>query len=408
MTTRLGRILALTSIHTLVLILTVSCGGRSDQEVVEGHEKEEGHNEAVEGLLEISAEKIAAMQLVTTAVEERTLPARLDTTGQVDFDQDQLAHVSARIPGRVHEVLAKLGARVEQGETLAVLDSIELGRAEADYLQAKAREQLTGENLRRAEGLYADRISSEQEMLSARAAHLEAESELQNAHETLHLYGMTRGQIDALTFDNQGRSLFPIRAPITGKIVEKHIARGELVPPERVLFSIANLEEVWIWIDVFERDLQQVHLEDDVEVRVDAFPDSTFHGWVTYLSDQIDLETRRVRARIDVENKDGRLRPGMFVRVSLSDPHSLGAGSSAAPVSTVPESAIQRVGDSSIVFVALSENRFQARPVRLGRRAGGVVEIVEGLSAEDEVVVEGGFFLKSEMSKDQLGEGDEH
>lgn len=405
---QVGSFLAVSPGLAVALVVALSCAEGSNRQLEETVDQEDHHDEATESLLEISSEKVAAMRLVTAFAERRTLPGRLETTGQVDFDHDQLAHVSPRIPGRVHEVRAVLGATVRRGEILAVLDSIELGRAKADYLQAQAREQLARQNLDREEELFTDRISSEKEMMVSRAAHVEAEAELRNAFETLHLYGLSDQEIAGVTYDNPGRSLFAVRAPLAGKVVEKHVTIGELVTPERNLLVIANLEQVWIWIDVFERDLSQVHLEDDVEVRVDAYPEVRFEGRVSYLSPQVDVDTRRVRARIDVGNLDGRLRPGMFARVILTDPHSSPTIGSGDQVLTVPESAVQRIGEAAIVFVALAEDQFEARSVGLGRRAGGVVEILEGLSTTDRVVVKGTFFLKSELSKDELGEGDEH
>lgn len=394
-------------------ILTAGCSDVAQQErasdATHGAEGDDTHSDEGhdEGIVELTSTKAAAAEIETLAVARASLPAQLATTGQVDFNQDRLAHVSPRIPGRVHEARARLGQRVRRGEVLAMLDSIELGRAKAEYLQAKAREQLTRENLAREESLYADRISSEKEMLAAKAAHIEADAELRNAEETLHLYGLSDGEVASVTYENPGRSLFPIRAPLSGKIVEKHVTVGELVTPERNLFSLADLSEVWVWIDIYERDLQQVHLDDDVAVRVDAYPELEFGGTVSYLSDRVDVDTRRVRARIDVANPEERLRPGMFAQVELTDPHESG-GEAPAPVLVVPEEALQRDGDVTIVFVDLGQGRYERREVKTGRKSGRSVEVIEGLALGETIVSAGAFFLKSELAKDELGEGHGH
>jgi cobalt-zinc-cadmium efflux system membrane fusion protein len=365
---------------------------------------EEAHDE---GIVELAGAKALAAKLETSVVESASLPAQLATTGQVDFNQDRLAHVSPRIAGRVHEARARLGQRVRRGEILAMLDSIELGRAKADYLQARARAQLTRENFEREESLFADRIASEKELLAAKAALIEAEAERRSAEETLHLYGLSDEEVATVTYENPGRSLAAIRAPLSGKIVEKHITVGELVTPERNLFSLADLSEVWVWIDIYERDLQQVHLDDEVDVRVDAYPEREFSGTVSYLSDRVDLETRRVRARIDVANPEERLRPGMFAQVELTDPHQ-GGGGTLEPVLVIPETALQRDGEATIVFVDLGQGRYERREVVTGRRAGGSVEVIEGLASGERVVSAGVFFLKSELARDELGEGHAH
>jgi len=377
----------------------------STEQSVEDAPTEELHDD---NIVELSPEKVNAAGIKTTAASFTALPSLLVTTGQVDFNQDRLAHVSPRIAGRVHETRARLGQKVRRGEVLAILDSIELGRSKAEYLRARAREQLTRENYEREQELFADRISSEQEMLAAKAAYIEAQADLRSAEETLHLYGLTEAEVAAVTYDNPGRSLFPIRAPLSGKVVEKHVTVGELVTPERNLFSLADLGEVWVWIDVYERDLRQVHVDDGVDVRVDAFPDLEFRGTVSYLSDRVDLDTRRVRARIDVKNPREVLRPGMFAQVELTDPHGTDEGAVRAPALTLPESALQRDGDVMVAFVSLGEGRYERRVVRTGRKAGGLVEVIDGLEAGDLIVSAGAFFLKSELAKSELGEGHGH
>ena len=369
---------------------------------------EHAGEEHEERIVELTPEAAERAQIETVPVGVRSLAAELETTGRVDFDRNRVSHVSPRIQGRVHAVRALLGQRVGKGETMAVLDSIELGRAKADFLQAHARHELAEQNLEREEKLYADRISSGQEVLEARSAHSEADAALASARETLHLVGLRDEAIEALGYDDPQASLYPVRAPFGGKVVEKHVTVGELVTPEQNIFTVADLDRVWIWNDVYERDLRQVHLDDDAEVRVDAFPDATFSGQVSYLSDQVDADTRTVRARIDAENPDGKLRPGMFATVRLSDPHAAGSSEAAPERPVVPEGAVQRDGEEFLAFVALGPNRFEVRELQIGRRAGGEVEVLAGLEEGERVVVEGAFLLKSEASKDSLGEGHEH
>lgn len=396
------------------LVATGACSnaeqsvGEEASAQAESHEAEGQEETHEEGIVTLAGPKLGAAGVETATASLTSLPALLVTTGQVDFNQDRLAHVSPRIPGRVNEVRARLGEPVRRGDVLAMLDSIELGRSKAEYLQAKAREQLTRENYEREQGLYSDRISSEKEMLEAKAAYVEAGAELQSAEETLHLYGLTEEEVGSVTYENPGRSLFPVRAPLSGKVVEKHVTVGELVTPERNLFSLANLSEVWVWIDVYEKDLQRVHIDDQVDLRVEAFPNLEFRGTVSYLSDRVDIDTRRVRARIDVENPDESLRPGMFAQVELTDPHGAGAADVSVPALTVPEEAVQRDGDSMIVFIDLGGGRFERREVETGRKAGGLFEVTEGLAPGEVVVSRGVFFLKSELAKGELGEGHGH
>ncbi|HBL31602.1 MAG TPA: efflux RND transporter periplasmic adaptor subunit [Acidobacteria bacterium] len=361
------------------------------------HGEEGGEEKHEEGVVELTPEAHARAGIETAAVEAQALGAVLDTTGQVGFNEDRLAHVGPRISGRITAVSATLGQRVKRGETLAVLDSTELGQAKAAYQQALARETLTRETYERERRLAAEKISSEQEALTARAAHLEAAAELRRAEETLRLMGLAASQMG-----QAGSSLSPVTSPFAGTVVEKEADLGEMVSPERNLFTVADLSRVWIWIDVFEKDLRRVHPDDDVSVEVDAYPGETFEGKVSFLAGSVDTTTRTVRARIDVNNADGRLRPGMFARIRLTDPHIAPAGPG---VPVVPESALQRRGEEFDVFVPDGERRYRRREVRTGRKAGDFVEILEGLKPGERVVVKGAFLLASEAAKETMGEG---
>lgn len=396
---RLVRASAFSSLLVLLLLFSTACGSG---EPAENDRDESALTEEAldEGVIELSPQMLAREEFTTAAVEKRSLAPELNTTGQVDFAEGLLAHVTPRIPGRVHEVQATLGDRVKKGQVLIIIDSIELGQAKAAYLQAKAQEDLARQNFERERGLYTDRITSEREMFAAKAAHLESRASLRNAEETLHLYGLSDQKIGALAHESPAASLLPVRAPLSGKVVEKHVAVGELVTPERNLFSIADLSRVWIWIDIYERDLRHVHLEDDVQVEVDAFPGEAFGGKVSYLSDQVDTDTRTVRARVDVENPQRMLRPGMFARVRISDPHQVAQNDGSL---AIPEACVLRNGDGFIAFVALDATRFERRAITIGRRGEGYIEILSGLDFGEQVVSDGAFLLKSRASKaDQM------
>ena len=374
----------------------------------EAHTDSHEHDDHGENVVELTPEAASRAGIRTSSVEQRILASQLSTTGQVDFDQTRLAHVSPRISGRVHRVHAVLGQRVGAGQELAEIDSIELGQAKAVFLQAKAGEELARKSFDRAQSLLADRIASEQEVIEAEADLRGATAALRTAEETLRLFGLSQPQIDALSYQDHKAAVYPLRAPFAGTLVERHVTLGELVTPERNLFTLADLSRVWIWIDVYQRDLGKVHLEDDARARVDAFPDEVFAGKVSYLSAQVESDTRTVRARLDVENPDGKLRPGMFVEVELLDPHAREGEVTETASLVVPESALVRDGEEQVVFVPVGERRFERRDVRIGKKSGGFIAVLDGLELGEAVVIEGAFLLKSAASKDSLGGGHSH
>ena len=379
----------------------------------EGHDDhdddDDGHDDHGEELapVELSEGAAAHANIRTLLVGDTPLSGVFETTGEVGFNEDHLVHVSPRISGRVDRVAASLGDRIDAGDVLAVLDSIELGQAKAELLQAQAREEVTRENLEREMQLLGERISSEREVAQARAEHREALATFETAKEKLRLFGLPNDELKSIRYGDPTAALLPIRAPQSGKVVEKHVVAGELVTPERELFTLADLDTVWIWVDIFEQRLPNVHLDDMASVRVDAHPERVFEGTVGYIRDQVDPHTRTVRARVDVPNPNGVLVPGMFARVVLTDPHREAAVGSGHTV-VVPEAAIQREGEERIAFVQIRERTYEPRHLELGDASDGFVEVLAGIEPGEAVVVEGAFILRSEASKEAMGGGHSH
>jgi len=406
------------ALGVLAVLLGGACGGDKHDDHDEHGEGEPGgehgdehagHDEHEEGgPIELTPEAAARANIVTSKVELRALSSEIGTTGEVGFDETRVAHVSPRISGRVHNVRALLGDRVKKGQVLAVIDSVELGEAKGGYLKAKARLEVAERTYEREQRLAEKKISSEQDMLDARAAYRDARVERDTSRQSLRLLGLANNAIDKIAYDSSATALLSLRAPLDGKIVDIHATVGELITPATKVFTVADLGQLWIWIDVYERDLAHVHIGDVAHVRADAFPERAFVGKLSYLQDQVDRHTRTVRARIDVDNPDGILRPGMFARVRLADPHAKDGVADAKPVPVVPKSAVQRDGDERVVFVLVAERTYVRREVELGRTAGEVVEVTQGLQGGEVIAVQGGFLLKSEALKGAMGGGHSH
>lgn len=361
------------------------------------HGDEYGHGD--EGTVELSAEAIERIGLATAPATARNLDGRRSTTGEIGFDETRLAHVGSRVEGRLVRVPAELGESVGNGEVLAVVDSVGLGEAKAAYLRARAHHEVARRRFEREQSLHADRIASEADLLDAEAAARESAADLAAAREALRLLGLADREIERLSWDDPTDARVAVRAPFAGKVVAREATLGELVSPEDTLFTLADLSEVWLWIDLYERDLAHVETGQRVEVRLDAWPGETFEGELTYIADQLEPESRTVRARVDLPNPEGRLKPGMFGRVALT----AAGGGEGPPVLTVPRTAVQRDGVESVVFVQTAPGRFERREIVLGRVTDDLAEVVSGLSEGDEVVTEGAFLIRSQASADQLG-----
>lgn len=363
-----------------------------------GHDKEGegGHDDHEEGVVQLSPEALAEVSIKVATATKRKIPRQIRTTARVDYDETRIAHVGPRIPGRVHKVSKRLGDMVEADEELATLDSVVLGESIAQHRAAAVDEELARKTLDRERALLKEKLTSEQQLIEAEATHQKAVAAKRVASEQLRLYGGrgVRG------------SYYKLRSPIAGKIVQKHLALGELVTPEDKVYTVADLSALWIWVDIFERDLGRVHVDDDATVTTDAYGSDSFVGKVAYVMDEVDPDTRTVRARIDIANVDGRLKPGMFANVTLSDPHGDTTGTN--EVVAVPPDAIQRDGDGWIVFVTEGGGKFERREVKVGVRTPEFVEVLSGIEDGDQVVTKGAFLLKSEAAKESMGGGHSH
>lgn len=360
------------------------------------HAEEEGeeHDE-----VKLSREALAAIGLKLVAVEQRAMGALVHTTAVLKPNADRIAHVSPRIPGRVAQSLVALGQQVRQGERLLILDSVELGEAKSAFRKAMARREVTRSGYERAKRLYEDgQIASEKEMLEAKGNYLEAKAEFETAEERLHLYGLSQAEIERINPAHDPEvSLFAVTAPLSGTVVEKHLTLGELVGPETAVCTIADLSSLWIILNIYEKDIPRVHLGQQVEVEVDAYPGRKFQGTLTYVGAMLDEETRTAEARVEIDNAAGELKPGMFARVALQTEVF-------TDVLAAPAAAVQREGKDQVVFVAQEDTVFSRRVVQVGRAFDGWIEITAGLQAGEQVVAQGSFNLKSELAKASFGE----
>lgn len=368
-------------------------GGHDEHK--EGHEGHEEHGEP--GVVKMAAEVQKQNGVAVAAAAKQRMAGAISSTGKVEANADRIAHVSPRISGKIVAVRASLGDSVAAGQALATIDSVELGEALSRYHQSKTKLALAQSNMDRIKTLVDKKIAARKEILQAETDFKTAQTELHTDEERLALYGVN---LRDLRGDNHKKPLLPVRSPISGIITEKHAIVGELADPSKNLYTIADLASVWVLVDINEKDLAKVHRGQPASVTVAAFPDLKLKGRITYIADQVDESTRTVKARIEVVNTGRKLKPEMFATVELA------LAADAPPVVAVPEEAIQDLDGKKVIFVSEKEGEFEARPVQLGRVAGGLVEIVSGLKEGERYAAKGAFILKSEVKKGEMT--DEH
>jgi len=363
------------------------------EEGTEGHDEHGGEV----GSVKMTAEVQKQNGVVVAAAKKQRLAGVISATGKVEANADRIAHVSPRISGKIVAVKASLGDSVAAGQSLATLDSVELGEAISRYHQSKTKLALAQASMDRIKGLVEKKIAARKDILQAETDYKMAQTELHTDEERLSLYGVSSAE---LKVDSHKKPLLPVRSPISGIITEKHAIVGELSDPSKSLYTVADLSNVWVLVDINEKDLAKVHRGQSALVTVGAFPDRKLKGRITYIADLLDESTRTVKARIEVANPGRKLKPEMFATVELA------LAADAPPVVAIFEDALQDLDGKKVVFVSEGEVEFAARQVQTGREAGGMVEIVDGLEEGERYAVKGAFILKSELKKGEVV--DEH
>jgi cobalt-zinc-cadmium efflux system membrane fusion protein len=352
-------------------------------------------------LVRLADAAVAASAGITTEpVQKAAVTPVVVANGEVGYDENRLAHVRARLSGVLHEVRCQNGESVEEGRVLAVIDSAELGQAKADYLAAKPMVELWSKTLSRVRGLNERGIVAEKQILEAETDLQKAKAEVLKVSQRLRNFGLDDAQLARLADeDAKERNLMSITAPLTGTLVRRKAVPGEAVDATSELFTVADLSQVWVYLDLYEKDLRRIRIGQPVTFRVPGLAPAKFVGMVSWIDTEVNDRTRTIRVRATVDNKDRLLLANMFGRgeIQVNDPHTS---------LVVPRDAVQWVGLSFVVFVQRRPGEYEPRRVLVGQNGGTYTELAwSDLQADDDVVTTGSFLLKAEVLKGTINAG---
>ncbi len=388
------------------------------------HSEKDGHAHGTSSQPEhadevmLTSDAVARYGIKTQAAQLWVLRPTITAPARVGFNTEAMAHVGSPLRGRIAEVNVRVGDPVKTGQELAVIESPELGEAQADYLQRRVAVQTAGPAVdlskvawERAQGLYekSQGISltevqrREAEHKVSIAALKAAESARTAAANRLHLLGMNHDAIEALATTGEVVPRYAIRAAIDGVVVQREVTLGELVGPDReYLMVLADATKLWVLADVPEAKLLRIHPGAKAWISVGSLSEAgskRFEGSVAFISPFVDPTTRTAQVRIEVPIAELGLRPGMFAQAEIveMDPGE----PSPAPVVAVPEDAIQTVEGGPALFVPVEgePNTYAKRAVTIGRAVGGLVPVFSGLVEGELFVSEGTFILKADLGK---------
>jgi cobalt-zinc-cadmium efflux system membrane fusion protein len=358
---------------------------------------------------EIGAVKIhdSVQNLVEVeTVAQSPVHKTVDLTGEVTFDENALRVLTPRFSARLVELGVRTGDQVKRGQVLATLESHELAHAVLDTMKRVAVSELAEKKWTREKLLLSRKVGTEQDVQQAEAEKVLAEFELRCARDNLLMFGMSSAQVAQVVKGRPGdgaRGRFVLESPLDGVVIQREGIVGEMIPGDRRLLTIADLSRLKALGQVQESYLNDV-LESlragpiTAEVTLTAFPDRIFHGQVAAVEGRVAPETRTLPIRIDIENSQHLVRPGMFAGIRL---HLENAQDQV----TLPVSAVLEDDGRRFIFLEHGAGLFFRRPVVTGRKIGHRWIIQDGIAAGDRIVTEGSFLMKSDVLREKMGAG---
>ncbi|NQT80973.1 MAG: efflux RND transporter periplasmic adaptor subunit [Candidatus Aminicenantes bacterium] len=350
--------------------------------------------------------------LVDTATRQ-DITSKITLPGVLVLNQNKTAHISSFIGGKVISLTADLGKKVHKGQVMLNINSPEFAQAQADFLQAIAKLNLSRKEYERAKMLLKENAIEEREFLRREAEYEKLSTEAGGLGSILHSYGMDHAQTEKLiekcaTRKPDGKLCeladpnLPILSPISGTIIFRDVIVGEHVEPDKVLFTTSDLSTLWALLDVYEKDLPFFDKKSKVTIKSSLYPDKEFPGKITFISDLIDEKLRTIKIRVEVQNNKRLLKPNMYIQGIVEnkvlDKKML----------VIPEEAIQNLNGEKIVFILEEKDVFAVCHVELGAKIGNKRIIAKGLEEGQKFVLKGAFNLKSELTKATFGQSHVH
>lgn len=308
--------------------------------------------------IDVPAEQQAKIGLKFAKVENKKVEHKIRTVGTVTADQTREAHVHTKINGWIERIYADyIGMPVNKGQPLFDLYSPDLVSTQEEYLAA------------RKQGEHGREISSA-------------------ALERLKLWGVSQSEINRLKSARRAKRSLTFDSPVRGFIIKKSAIRGMYINPDMELYHIADLSRIWIIVTLYEYDLAAISVGDEADIQLPYDPNKLFKGKISYIYPEIELETRTAKARIEIDNPDQKLKPGMFANIELKK--DLGVSV------VVPEDSVIDTGTRKIVFVKVGVSQFEPREVKAGPRVGNTIIIFSGLQGGEDVVTSAHFLIDAE------------
>jgi cobalt-zinc-cadmium efflux system membrane fusion protein len=326
--------------------------------------------------------------------EPRAFKVVKNAVGSIDFNQNMLVQAFTTNPGRIVNTALNVGDEVNKGDTLFTIDSPDLLQAESSLLASAGVLELQTRTLARVKQLLKTGGGAQKDVDQATSDQQTAEGNYKAARDAVRIFGKSDAEIDRIVADRKLDSILTVPSPISGQIVARNAAPGLYVQPGNAPapYTLADLSTMWMVANVIEIDAPAYRLGQPVEVRVPAFPDDVFRGYVTTIGLNIDTSSHRLLVRSVVQDPLHKLRAGMLANFTIET-------ESPRLSVAVPTEAVVREGDGSMtVWVTTDKRRFERRTVKTGLDQDGWIQILAGLSLGEQVASTGAIFLSNKLA----------
>jgi cobalt-zinc-cadmium efflux system membrane fusion protein len=404
----------------LCMLLLVFCGDQKNktpstqaEDSPDAEPQAQEHNEGTHQDVQVSLEKQKDWGIEVGSAVADDIVSRISLPGILIMNQNETAHISSFVAGKVIALSVDLGTKVRQGQALCTINSPEFAQAQADFLETRARLNLSQKDFERAQKLFEEKALEEKEFLRREAEYNKLITEYGARGSTLHSYGLTHEHIAALILkcetvkDEEYKCEIAdpnllILSPLSGTVVFRDVILGEHVAPEKTVFTVSNLKTLWALLDAYEKDLPFINKNSTVAIESPLYPGKTFSGKITYISDLIDAQLRTVKIRVVIDNSEGLLKPNMYIQGFVENI------SETKNTLVIPDEAVQNLEGEKVVFVLEEDDIFTVRHVSLGLKIGSLRVVTEGLAATDKLAIKGAFYLKTELMKATFGHAHVH
>ncbi len=374
------------------------CGKSSNEET----EKKEDKKVKEKTEITLSKKSIEETGIITETAETQTMQGYLKIPAKIITDQDFEAKVGSLVQGRVYKVFAKVGDFVKKGQVLMYIEGMEIGEIKAKYMKAKAQLEFAESNYKRQKTLIEQNIGSQKSFRESEAEYFKALAEFNAEDKRIHSIGLS--DEDIIGKNENGNSdhtsgLLAIKSPVSGFVMDRNVVIGQFVDVSTNAFVVININNLLVEGQIREDEISRISGKPEIKFTTQTYQNIDFSGKVFYTSQLVDPQTRTISIRARIKNDKMMLKPEMFGLMHLPLSGSVNG-------IFVNGEAIEKIDESSVIFVFINDSVFEKRKIELGVELDGKVEIRKGLSVGEKYVTKGTFYLKSELMKESFGEGE--